>query len=276
MFPFLSFPFCFSFRNVFSPLLSFLFSPSEMFPLFSFIPFSISLALNFYISPYYITNIPSPVLPLIVPSPGTLTLTFHVLIITLLHAQLWIRPSLSFPHGPTLAHTSNHPALCRVCNQISTTQGCHEGLYRAYKVLIPSHLLLRHRKPMLMKLEVGPPQLIGLASDFNALTQNGHLWTHSGNHQLLILIGSWCTQMHTVPLVTATGRTRVTTCRLITQEPYKGSSKNKNKKLKNNSPHLAQYMQTCSTFLTLKVDNSAIVDPVVSACPCFLGCSPIS
>src|SRR5260221_7251949 len=98
-----------------------------MFPLFSFIPFSISPALNFYISPYYITNIPSPVLLLIVPSPGTLTLTFCILIITLLHAQLWIRPSLSFPCGPALAHTSNHPALCRVCNQIGTTQGHHEG-----------------------------------------------------------------------------------------------------------------------------------------------------
>src|SRR5260221_9881385 len=192
MFPFLSFPFCFSFRNVFSPLLSFLFSPSEMFPLFSFIPFSISLALNFYISPYYITNIPSPVLPLIVPSPGTLTLTFHVLIITLLHARLWIRPSLSFPHGPALAHTSNHPALCQVRNQISMTQGHCEGLYRAYKALVPSHLLLHHHKPMLMKLEVGPPQLIGLVSDFNALAWNGHLRTHSDNHQLLILIRSRC------------------------------------------------------------------------------------
>src|SRR5260221_10536331 len=169
MFPFLSFPFCFSFRNVFSPLLSFLFSPSEMFPLFSFIPFSISLALNFYISPYYITNIPSPVLPLIIPSPGTLTLTFCILIITLLHARLQIRPSLSFPCGPALTHASNHPALHQVHNQIGMTQGHREGLYHAYKVLVPSRLLLRHHKLMLMKLEVGPPQLIGLASDFNAL-----------------------------------------------------------------------------------------------------------
>src|SRR5258708_1903781 len=100
----------------------FLFSPSEMFPLFSFIPFSIPPALNFYTSPYYITNIPSPVLPLIVPSPGTLTLSFRILIITLLHARLRIRPSLSFPHGPTLTHASNHPALRRVRNQIGMTQ----------------------------------------------------------------------------------------------------------------------------------------------------------
>src|SRR5258707_9293345 len=141
-----------------------------MFPLFSFIPFSISPALNFYISPYYITNIPSPVLPLIVPSPGTLTLTFCILIITLLCAQLWIFPSLSFPRGPALTHASNHPALRRVRNQIGTTQACHEGLYCAYKALVPSCLLLRHRKPMLTKLEVGPPPLVGLVSDFNALS----------------------------------------------------------------------------------------------------------
>src|SRR5258708_2648888 len=203
-----------------------------MFPLFSFIPFSISPALNFYISPYYITNIPSPVLLLIIPSPRTLTLTFRILIITLLHARLQIRPPLSFPRAPTLTHPSNHPALRRVCNQISTTQGCHEGLYCAYKALIPSCLLLCHCKLMLMKLEVGPPQLIGLASDFDALARNGHLWTCGGDHRLLILVGSWHTQTHTAPLATATGGTRVTACRLIAQEPYKGSSKNKINKSK--------------------------------------------
>src|SRR5260370_41612547 len=125
MFPLLFFPFllpkCFH-------SFPFLFSPSEMFPLFSFIPSSISLALNLYISPYYITNIPSPVLPLIVPSPATLTLTFRILIITLLHTQLRIRPSLSFPRGPALTHASNHPALRRVRNPISMTQGHREGL----------------------------------------------------------------------------------------------------------------------------------------------------
>src|SRR5258705_91633 len=63
-------------------------------------------------------------------------------------------PSLSFPCGPTLTHASNHPALRRVRNQIGMTQGCHEGLYRTYKALIPSCLLLRHRKPTLTKLEV--------------------------------------------------------------------------------------------------------------------------
>src|SRR5258708_26457380 len=203
----------------------FLFSPSEMFPLFSFIPFSISPALNFDISPYYITNIPSPVLPLIVPSPGTLTLTFRILIITLLCARLRIHPSLSFPCGPALTHTSNHPALHQVRNQIGTTQGCHEGLYHAYKALVPSCLLLHHRKPTLMKLEVGPPQLIGLVSDFDALTCNGHLQTHSGNHWLLIHVGSQCTRTHTAPLATSTGRIRVTASGLITQKPYKGSSK---------------------------------------------------
>src|SRR6266481_9774405 len=149
MFPFLFFPFLLlkCFRSF-----PFLFSPSEMFPLFSFIPFSISPALNFYISPYYITNIPSPVLPLIIPSPRTLTLTFHVLIITLLRARLRIHPSLSFPRGPTLTHASNHPALRRVHNQIGMTQGRHEGLYRAYKVLVLRCLLLCHRKLTLMKL----------------------------------------------------------------------------------------------------------------------------
>src|SRR5258708_10979682 len=229
MFPLLFFPFLLPkcFRSF-----PFLFSPSEMFPLFSFIPFSISPALNFYISPYYITNIPSPVLLLIIPSPGTLTLTFCILIITLLRAQLRIRPSLSFPHGPTLTHASNHPALRRVCNQIGMTQGRREGLYRTYKALVPSHLLLRHRKPMLMKLEVGPPQLVGLVSDFDALVWNGHLWTCGGDHQLLILVGSRCTQMHTASLATATGGTRITACGLIAQEPYKGSSKNKINKSK--------------------------------------------
>src|SRR5258708_1199504 len=220
MFPLLFFPFlllkCFC-------SFPFLFSPSEMFPLFSFIPFSISPALNFYISPYYTTNIPSPVLPLIVPSPGTLTLTFCVLIITLLHARLQIRPSLSFPRGPTLTHASNHPALHRVCNQIGMTQGCCEGLYHPYNVLVPSHLLLHHCKPTFTKLEVGPPQLVGLVSDFNALTRNGHLQTCGGDHQLLILVGSQHTRTHTAPLATATGGTRVTTCGLIAQEPYKGS-----------------------------------------------------
>src|SRR5258708_8876111 len=135
MFPFLSFPFLSVSPSEMFPLLfflfllpkcfrsfPFLFSPSEMFPLFSFIPFSISLALNFYISPYYITNIPSPLLPLIVPSPGTLTLTFRILIITLLRARLPIRPSLSFPRGPTLTHASNHPAPRRLPNHIRTTQ----------------------------------------------------------------------------------------------------------------------------------------------------------
>src|SRR5258708_14450099 len=149
MLPLLFFPF---FLLKCSRSFSFFFSPSEMFPLFSFIPFSISPALNFYISPYYTTNIPSPVLPLIVPSPRTLTLTFHILIITLLHTQLQICPSLSFPHGPALAHASNHPALCQVCNQIGTTQGHREGLYCAYKVLILSCLLLRHLKLTLPKL----------------------------------------------------------------------------------------------------------------------------
>src|SRR5258708_24493350 len=78
-----------------------------------------------------------------------------------------------------------------------------------------------------MKLEVGPPQLVGLASDFDALAQNGHLRTHGGNHRLLILVGSQHTWMHAPPLATATGRTRVTACGLIAREPYKGSSKNK-------------------------------------------------
>src|SRR5260221_10138973 len=101
------------------------------------------------------------------------------------------------------------------------TQGHHEGLYRTYKVLVPSCLFLRHRKLMLTKLEVGPPQLIGLMSDFDALAWNGHLWTHGGNHWLLIFIRSRCTQTHTVPLATVTGGTRVTACRLITWELYK-------------------------------------------------------
>src|SRR6266436_2249867 len=137
------------------PLLSFPFSPSEMFPLFHSFHSQFSWLLTFYISPYYITNIPSPVLLLIIPYPRTLTLTFCILITTLLHAQLRICPSLSFPCRPALAHASNHPALCQVCNQISMTQGRHEGLYCAYKVLIPSRLLLCHRKPTLTKLEVG-------------------------------------------------------------------------------------------------------------------------
>src|SRR6266436_3143103 len=112
------------------------------------------------------------------------------------------------------------------------TQGCCEGLYHAYKALILSHLLLCHCKPTLTKLEVGPPQLVGLTSDFDALVQNGHLRTHGGDHWLLILVGSQRTRMHAAPLVTATGRTRVTACRLITWEPYKGSSKNKINKSK--------------------------------------------
>src|SRR5258708_6371067 len=107
------------------------------------------------------------------------------------------------------------------------TQGCCEGLYCTYKVLIPSCLFLRHCKPTLMKLEVGPPQLIGLTSNFDALVWNGHLQTHGGNNRLLIFVRSWHTWMHTVPLATVTGRTRVTACGLITWEPYKGSSKNK-------------------------------------------------
>src|SRR5258708_33189185 len=130
----------------------------------------------------------SPLLPLIIPLPRTLTLTFCVLITTLLHTQLWIHPPFPFPHGPTLAHTSNHPSLCQVCNQIGTTQGCHKGLYHAYKALILSRLLLCHRKPTLTKLEVGPPQLVGLVSDFNALARNGHLRTRGDDHRLLILI----------------------------------------------------------------------------------------
>src|SRR5258708_7643578 len=112
------------------------------------------------------------------------------------------------------------------------TQGRHEGLYHTYKALIPSCLFLHHCKLMLMKLEVGPPQLIGLMSDFDALAQNGHLQTCGGDHWLLIFIGSQHTRMHTAPLVTVTGRTRVTACGLITQEPYKGSSKNKINKSK--------------------------------------------
>src|SRR5258708_4136798 len=107
------------------------------------------------------------------------------------------------------------------------TQGHHEGLYRTYKALVLSCLLLHHRKLTLMKLEVGPPQLVGLASDFDALAQNGHLRTRSDNHRLLILIGSQCTWMHAAPLATVTGGTRVTACGLIAWEPYKGSSKNK-------------------------------------------------
>src|SRR5258708_39085657 len=97
------------------------------------------------------------------------------------------------------------------------TQGHCEGLYCTYKALILSHLLLRHCKLMLTKLEVSPPQLIGLTSDFNALTWNGHLWTHGDDHRLLILVGSQHTQMHAAPLATATGGTRVTACRLIAQ-----------------------------------------------------------
>src|SRR5258707_138876 len=99
------------------------------------------------------------------------------------------------------------------------TQGHYEGLYHAYKVLIPSHLFLCHHKPMLMKLEVGPPQLVGLVSNFNTLAQNGHLQTCGGDHRLLIFVGSWCTWMHTAPLATATGGTRVTACGLIAWEP---------------------------------------------------------
>src|SRR5258708_7909912 len=112
------------------------------------------------------------------------------------------------------------------------TQGHHEGLYRAYKALIPSRLLLHHRKLTLTKLEVGPPQLVGLMSNFDALVRNGHLRTRGGDHWLLILIGSRRTRTHAAPLATATGGTRVTTCRLIAQEPYKGSSKNKINKSK--------------------------------------------
>src|SRR5258708_26674332 len=230
MFLLISFPFLLLKCFLSSPFLSF-FLLLKCFP-FSFIPFSISPALNFYISPYYITNIPSPVLPLIIPSPRTLTLTFHILIITLLCTRLWIRPSLSLPRVPTLPHASNHPALCRVHNQIGTTQGRREGLYHTYKALVPSRLLLHHRKPTLTKLEVGPPQLVGLASDFNALARNGHLRTCGGNHRLLILVGSRCTWTHTASLATATGRTRVATCGLIAWEPYKGSSKNKINKSK--------------------------------------------
>src|SRR5258708_28249397 len=207
MFLLISFPFLLLKCFLSSPFLSF-FLLLKCFP-FSFIPFSISPALNFYISPYYITNIPSPVLPLIIPSPRTLTLTFHILIITLLCTRLWIRPSLSFPRRPTLTHASNHPALRRVCNQIGTTQGRREGLYCAYKVLVLSRLLLHHRKLTLTKLEVGPPQLVGLTSDFNALVRNGHLRTRSGDHRLLILIANRPTRIHAAPLPAAPRGTRV-------------------------------------------------------------------
>src|SRR5258708_27631503 len=95
------------------PFLSFPFLLLKCFPFFvhSILNFP-WLLIFFSISPYYITNIPSPILPLIVPSPRTLTLTFCILITTLLCARLWICPALSFPHGPALAHASNHPALC--------------------------------------------------------------------------------------------------------------------------------------------------------------------
>src|SRR5258708_7135665 len=112
------------------------------------------------------------------------------------------------------------------------TQGHCERLYCTYKALIPSCLLLHHHKPMLTKLEVGPPQLVGLGSDFDALMWNGHLQTHSGDHRLLILIRSQHTWMHAAPLATATGGTRVTACGLVAWEPYKGSSKNKINKSK--------------------------------------------
>src|SRR5258708_23674660 len=69
------------------PFLSFPFSPSEMFsPFFIHSILNFPRLLTFYISPYYITNTPSPVLLLIVPSPATLTLTFPILITTLLCA----------------------------------------------------------------------------------------------------------------------------------------------------------------------------------------------
>src|SRR5258707_4312336 len=101
-----------------------------MFPLFHSFHSQFSLSLNFSLSPHTILQtIPSPVLLLIIPSPGTLTLTFCVLITTLLHAQLQIHPPLSFPCGPALAHAPNHPALHQVRNQISMTRGHHEGLY---------------------------------------------------------------------------------------------------------------------------------------------------
>src|SRR5260221_5876493 len=112
------------------------------------------------------------------------------------------------------------------------TQGHHEGLYRAYKVLVPSCLLLHHRKLTLTKLEVGPPQLVGLASNFDALAWNDHLRTRSGDHWLLILIVSWHTRTNAQPLATATCGTRVTACGLNAWEPYKGSSKNKINKSK--------------------------------------------
>src|SRR5260221_10147199 len=151
-----------------------------MFPLLVHSILNFPWLLMFSLSPHTILQT-SPLLPLIIPLPRTLTLTFCVLITTLLHTQLWIHPPFPFPHGPTLAHTSNHPSLCQVCNQIGTTQGCHKGLHCAYKALILSCLLLHHINLMLTKLEVSLPQLIGLVSNFDALTWDGHLWTHGSN-----------------------------------------------------------------------------------------------
>src|SRR6266436_5288784 len=123
------------------PLLSFPFSPSEMFPLFHSFHSQFPWLLTFYISPYYITNIPSPILLLIIPSPRTLTLTFHVLIITLLHAQLWIRPSLSFPHRPTPSEgpcgaSTLKRGHCHTCDSSPSAHPCRTHIGADYVIRI--------------------------------------------------------------------------------------------------------------------------------------------
>src|SRR5258708_8165112 len=99
------------------------------------------------------------------------------------------------------------------------TQGCREGLYHAYKVLVSSCLLLCHCKPMLMKLEISLPQLVGL--NFNALMWNDHLWTCGSDHWLLIFVENWHTCTHRAPLITPPGEQNVTACGLMSQTTYK-------------------------------------------------------
>src|SRR5260221_8413026 len=98
-----------------------------MFPLLIHSILNFPWLLIFSLSPHSILQT-STLLLLIIPLPGTQTLTFRILITTLLHAQLQICPALSFPHTPPLPHPSHHPSPCPLCNQIAITQAHHERL----------------------------------------------------------------------------------------------------------------------------------------------------
>src|SRR5258708_26095957 len=98
-------------------------------------------------------------------------------------------------------------------------QGSTQRLNCTYQMLLPGQLLSCDLKPLLMQLEVCPPQLVHLMSNFNTLALPACSQLHNSTLCIHVITERSIMRVIASLLAAMTGGTGVTTFGLITRKP---------------------------------------------------------